>query len=120
MRNGVSALLNPPSRLGTVDGDPRVHFEAGARDCAVEVSHLLAAAAADCGLDGALAREFLARGEDAEDVRAEIEHAQRIGVSGVPFFIFANRLAVSGAQSSDVLARAMQQARREDGESATA
>jgi len=94
-----------------------LYFEQG-RD--IGDREVLAAAAADCGLDGGLAREFLARGEDAQDVRAEIEHAHRIGVSGVPFFIFANRLAVSGAQSSDVLARAMQEARREDGETATA
>ena len=52
---------------------------------------------------------------DVEDVRAEIEQAQRIGVNGVPFFIFANKLAVSGAQSADVLARAMNEAAREGG-----
>jgi predicted DsbA family dithiol-disulfide isomerase len=32
-------------------------------------------------------------------------------VTGVPFFIFASRLAVSGAQSVDVLVKAIAQAR---------
>lgn len=94
-----------------------LYFEQG-RD--IGDRDVLAAAAADCGLDGAAAREWLERGDDADDVRAEIEQAQRIGVSGVPFFIFANRLAVSGAQSSDVLSRAIDEARREDAKTATA
>ena len=94
-----------------------LYFEQG-RD--IGDRDVLAAAAADCGLDAAAAREWLERGDDADDVRAEIEHAQRIGVSGVPFFIFANRLAVSGAQSSDVLSRAMDEARLEGAKTATA
>ena len=59
------------------------------------------------------------RRDDLEDVRAEIEHAQRRR-RGMPFFIFANRLAVSGAQSSEVLARAMAEARNESARVATA
>jgi predicted DsbA family dithiol-disulfide isomerase len=44
-------------------------------------------------------------------VRAEIDEAQSLGVTGVPFFIFASRFAVSGAQSPEVLARAIKSAR---------
>ena len=44
-------------------------------------------------------------------VREEIAQAQAIGVSGVPFFIFAGRLGVPGAQEPSVLLRAMAQAR---------
>ena len=44
-------------------------------------------------------------------MQAEIEAAQKIGVSGVPFFIFAQSFAVSGAQPADVLATAIDRAR---------
>jgi predicted DsbA family dithiol-disulfide isomerase len=67
--------------------------------------------AAECGMDAeAVGRQFA--GDDGVDaIRNEIAEAQEIGVTGVPFFIFASRFAVSGAQSADVLARALQSAR---------
>jgi predicted DsbA family dithiol-disulfide isomerase len=55
-------------------------------------------------------RAFLASGEGEEVVAAEVEHAARIGVRGVPFFIFNQFLAVSGAQPSEVLVSAMREA----------
>ena len=45
-------------------------------------------------------------------MREEIAQAQAIGVSGVPFFIFAGRLGVPGAQDPSVLVRAMAEARQ--------
>jgi predicted DsbA family dithiol-disulfide isomerase len=103
--------------------------EAGAQDAVVErlfadffergrdigAADVLVEAAEACGMDGATARSRLAGQGDVAEVRAEIEHAQGMGVSGVPFFIFASRLAVSGAQSADVLARAIREARSERG-----
>jgi len=47
---------------------------------------------------------------DVESIRSEIAEAGRIGVSGVPFFILAQKLAVSGAQPSEVLMDAIRQA----------
>ena len=76
--------------------------------------------AADCGLDAEEVRRRFAGNADIGEIQAEIEHAQRVGVSGVPFFIFADKLAVSGAQSAEVLTRAMAEARRESGEVRTA
>jgi len=35
-------------------------------------------------------------------VIADIDVARRLGVSGVPFFVFDERYGVSGAQSPDV------------------
>lgn len=50
------------------------------------------------------------RGETDEDaVRAQIDAARRAGVSGVPFLIFDQRQAVSGAQSPEVLADILDQ-----------
>jgi predicted DsbA family dithiol-disulfide isomerase len=54
--------------------------------------------AAECGLDAGLIEKLLAEGADAELVRQEIEQAQAMGVSGVPFFIFAGRIGVPGAR----------------------
>ncbi len=87
-----------------------LYFEEGAD---IGDRAVLAKAANDCGLDAAEISARLETDEGAQDVRAEIERAQKVGVSGVPFFIFANRLAVSGAQGADVLAKAIEQARGE-------
>ncbi|MGO7426304.1 DsbA family protein, partial [Rhizobium ruizarguesonis] len=38
---------------------------------------------------------------------AEITAAQEMGVNGVPFFIFDQQYAVSGAQTPEVLANAL-------------
>lgn len=56
----------------------------------------------------------LLHGSEAEtEVRQEIEYYQQLGVSGVPFFIFNNKYAVSGAQPAEVLAGAIRQAASE-------
>ena len=68
--------------------------------------------AQECGLDATLVEKLLADGADADLVREEIAQAQALGVSGVPFFIFAGRLGVPGAQEPSVLVRAMAQARQ--------
>jgi predicted DsbA family dithiol-disulfide isomerase len=70
---------------------------------------VLAEIGAAAGLDDVAAR--LAGEEGADAVRAEIEAAQRMGVEGVPFFVFASKYAVSGAQSEEVLRQAMAEAR---------
>jgi predicted DsbA family dithiol-disulfide isomerase len=67
--------------------------------------------ASQCGLDATLVERLLAEGADEDLVREEIAQAQAIGVTGVPFFIFASRLGVPGAQDPSVLRRAMAQAR---------
>jgi len=74
--------------------------------------------ARECGLAADLVEKLLADGADVDLVRQEIEQAQAMGVSGVPFFIFAGRLGVPGAQEPSVLRRAMTEARRAMGEPA--
>ena len=69
--------------------------------------------AAGCGLDAGIVKTLFSEGADIEAVRQEIDVARAIGVSGVPFFIFAGRFAVPGAQDVALLRRAMAQARRE-------
>jgi predicted DsbA family dithiol-disulfide isomerase len=67
--------------------------------------------ASECGLEAKLVEKLLGEGADVDLVREEIAEAQAIGVSGVPFFIFAGHLGVSGAQDVAVLRGAMAQAR---------
>ncbi|HEY0123847.1 MAG TPA: DsbA family oxidoreductase [Rhizobium sp.] len=59
------------------------------------------------GLDRSVIATLLAADADRDLVVAEIDAAQKIGVTGVPFFIFDQQYAVSGAQTPDVLAEAL-------------
>lgn len=71
-------------------------------------------ALADIGVRAGLERpaleKYLASDADREQVLAGIAEAQRLGVRGVPFFIFNRRYAVSGAQEPQVLLSAMREA----------
>jgi predicted DsbA family dithiol-disulfide isomerase len=59
--------------------------------------------AREMGLDTELIARLLTEGVDVGPVREEIATAARMGVSGVPFFIFNGKYAVSGAQPADAL-----------------
>ena len=100
-----------------VEGLFSAYFEQG-RD--IGDPEVLADVAGKAGMDAEALKRRLASPDEIDDVQAEIEQAQRVGVSGVPFFIFANRLAVSGAQSVDVLQQAMAEAQKETPPSALA
>jgi predicted DsbA family dithiol-disulfide isomerase len=63
--------------------------------------------AAEVGLEEAAATPTEV---DRQAVRDDIEEAGRIGISGVPFFLFGRRLAVSGAQPSELLLAGLEQA----------
>ena len=65
--------------------------------------------ASACGMDRKDVERRLATDEDRDTVRQEIANAQRMGVSGVPFFIIDGKYAVSGAQGVDVFANALRQ-----------
>ncbi|HZZ59726.1 MAG TPA: DsbA family oxidoreductase [Roseiarcus sp.] len=67
--------------------------------------------ASTSGLDAEIVGKLLAEGADTDAVRREIAEAQAIGVTGVPFFIFAGRVGVAGAQEVSVLRGAMAEAR---------
>lgn len=54
------------------------------------------------GLDADSVRTVLQNGSFADDVRQDIYESRQLGVSGVPFFVFDRKYAVSGAQASEV------------------
>lgn len=62
--------------------------------------------AVEAGLKREVISALLSSEADKDTVIGEIEAAQKMGVSGVPFFIIDQQYAVSGAQTPDVLANA--------------
>lgn len=68
---------------------------------------LLASVAAEKGMDRALVLDLFASDKDIREVKADVQAAQQMGVTGVPMFIFDNRAGVSGAQEASVLAGVM-------------
>ena len=66
--------------------------------------------AVDAGLPAEEVREVLEGERYADAVRADERAATQIGVRGVPFFVLGRKYGVSGAQPSEVLLQALQQA----------
>ena len=71
---------------------------------------VLADVAGECGMDRDAVQGYLDSAEDADEVRAAAGEMHRMGISGVPFFIFNKRLAASGAQPPEALLKAMREA----------
>jgi predicted DsbA family dithiol-disulfide isomerase len=70
---------------------------------------VLVGAAADIGLDPNRTREMLAGDTDVERVEAAANSAKDAGIDGVPTYILGGVAAVTGAQSPEVLANAIEQ-----------
>jgi predicted DsbA family dithiol-disulfide isomerase len=69
---------------------------------------VLIAAAAECGMDGELVRRLLASDADLERIEGEANGAKEAGIDGVPCFIFGGSVIVTGAQSPEYLANAIE------------
>jgi predicted DsbA family dithiol-disulfide isomerase len=82
-----------------VEGLFRAYFQEG-RDIGDPAE--LAEIAATAGLDGDAARAMLANAVGNAEVIGEDRAARRIGINGVPCFIFDGQYAVSGAQEPEV------------------
>jgi predicted DsbA family dithiol-disulfide isomerase len=106
------------TRLGAEVGVPFAAYFVEGRD--IGDRGVLLEIAGECGLDAGEVEKRLADDADIDHVREEIEQAQTMGVSGVPFFIFGGRVGVPGAQEPSVLRQAIAQARQEMAEGANA
>ncbi|HEY1031622.1 MAG TPA: DsbA family oxidoreductase [Flavipsychrobacter sp.] len=73
----------------------------------------LVAMAAATGMNGEEVRQMLAGNAYKDAVDADIERAAQIGINGVPFFVFNNRYAVSGAQQPETFLGALNAAWKE-------
>ncbi len=85
----------------------RGYFSQGA---AIGDPQVVAELAIRAGLDADQVRSVLESDAYADNVRADETLARQIGISGVPFFVFDERLAVSGAQPAEVFTQALNQA----------
>ena len=70
---------------------------------------VLVKAAANVGMDAEQTREMLASDADVARVEQAANAAKEAGIDGVPTFIFGGVAAVSGAQSPELLANAIEQ-----------
>jgi len=70
---------------------------------------VLVGAAADIGMDPDKVRDMLSSDADIERVESAASAAKDAGIDGVPTFILGGVAAVSGAQSPEVLANAIEQ-----------
>ncbi|HLY25994.1 MAG TPA: DsbA family oxidoreductase [Aggregatilineales bacterium] len=64
--------------------------------------------ASEVGLDADEVRKTLETDAYAPNVRADMMRARLIGINGVPFFLFDEKYAVSGAQRSEVFTTALE------------
>ena len=65
-------------------------------------------AAVDCGMDGDLVRRLLASDADVDRIEGEANSAKEAGIDGVPCFVFGGSVIVTGAQSPEYLASAIE------------
>jgi predicted DsbA family dithiol-disulfide isomerase len=64
----------------------------------------------ELGMDEREVKTVLESDQYAEEVRKDIYEAHQVGVKGVPFFVFDNKYAVSGAQESAVFSEVLEKA----------
>lgn len=84
----------------------------------IDADDMLADTAAECGLDGAAFREWLAGHEEEAEVREEHDLAVSLNIDGVPCFIIGGRYAVVGAQEPEAFTPVFDLAREEERQAA--
>jgi predicted DsbA family dithiol-disulfide isomerase len=99
-------LAPEDKKTAVLDGLQRAYFNEGQN---VADLATLADIAAAAGMDREDTLRRLQSGEGAAETAAAIENAYRLGVTGVPFFVFDHRYALSGAQPPEVILAAMRQ-----------
>ncbi|MEO7059612.1 MAG: DsbA family oxidoreductase [Lapillicoccus sp.] len=77
---------------------------------AIDDPEALLRCVAEAGLDAGQASAVLDGDDYAASVRGDEETAREIGVTGVPFVVANSRIAVSGAQPTDVFTRLLRAA----------
>jgi len=82
----------------------RAYFTEGALMTDIDT---LVRLAVEIGLDADETREILQSDAYAVDVRADVRRARALGINGVPFFLFNEKYAVSGAQPVELFLTAL-------------
>jgi predicted DsbA family dithiol-disulfide isomerase len=99
------AVVPEELKAAAVDALFRAHFEEGLDIAQISV---IGEIAAEIGANesGLLAR--LHSGEGSDALEADLAQAQRMGITGVPFFVFNNRYALSGAYPPEKMLQLME------------
>ena len=66
------------------------------------------------GLDRERLAAFLESDDGTDEVRAELDEARALGITGVPTFVFAGKYAVSGAQEPETLLAVLNEVRERE------
>ena len=74
----------------------------------IDDANSLVSLANQVGIDSKETEQVLKNDEYSEDVRLDEEDARELGISGVPFFVFDRKYAISGAQPEDVFIRTLE------------
>ncbi len=69
------------------------------------------------GINGEEVKEMLESNKYANEVHSDIEDANNIGVSGVPFFVVNRKYAISGAQEPDTFLQLLNKVHQETADS---
>jgi predicted DsbA family dithiol-disulfide isomerase len=103
--------LAPEERKrAVVDGLQQAYFNEGRNVADLDTLADIAAAA---GIDRDATVRRLRSDEGVAETAGAIEEAMRLGVTGVPFFVFDNRYGLSGAQPPETILAAMRQTVRD-------
>jgi predicted DsbA family dithiol-disulfide isomerase len=69
--------------------------------------------ATEAGLDRTETEEVLASDKGLVEVKDEEAVGRRLGIRGVPYFVFNGRISISGAQPPDIFVSALRQAEKQ-------
>ena len=69
--------------------------------------------AAEAGLNRTKTEEFMESEKGVVEVKGEEAVGRRLGIRGVPYFVFNGTVSISGAQPPDIFVSAIQQAEKE-------
>ena len=127
--SGLALRLTESIRVNTFDAHRALHLAAehGCQDAAKErllaayftegadlsAPEVLAALLAEVGLSASAVRAMLDSDAYTAAVRADEQQAQQLGIQGVPFFVFNQKVALSGAQPVEVFQRVLMQCQAE-------
>jgi predicted DsbA family dithiol-disulfide isomerase len=90
----------------------RIHFTEGKN---IDDDTVLISAGQAIGLEEKVIKAMLDSDDFESEVRIDQLEAQRIGIRGVPFFVFDDKYAVSGAQAPEVFLETLEKAWIESG-----
>ncbi|KAJ2457302.1 hypothetical protein GGF42_002762 [Coemansia sp. RSA 2424] len=65
-------------------------------------------AAQDAGLDREKTKAYLDSDDGIDGIKQKIKHGQRLGITGVPFYIINDRYGISGAETPEVFLEAFE------------